>query len=84
MSADKHKKRDRAFAFIRSLRKGYRGFPRGEAKTRFSGCVSPIMKYCVDRGFAVIRRTRWGEFYDGCGRWPVQQLRGRRHWRGGA
>ncbi len=60
MSADKHKKRDRAFAFIRDLRRGGRGYPRGEAKFAMSGPPTPVVRYCLGRGLATIRRAaKW-------------------------
>lgn len=70
MSNDKRKKHDRAMAFIRSLRAGYRGFPKGEAKMTFSGPPSAMIRYCVNKGLASVRRSRWGEIYAGRGSWP--------------
>lgn len=58
MSADKNRRRDRAYAFIRNLRHGGRGFPRGEAKTDVSGRLSSVMRYCLDRDLATMSRIR--------------------------
>lgn len=64
MSNDKHKKRDRAYAFLRSLHWG-RAWGGGHkphmpyeknGKTEFSGPMTPIMRYCVERGLAVVTR----------------------------
>lgn len=60
MSADKHKRRDRAFAFIRSLRTGWHGFPKHIRKARISGPLTPVMKYCIKKGYAKITRTKPG------------------------
>jgi hypothetical protein len=61
MSADKHKKRDRAYAFLRSIRRQRRlaVAPDGTVGLPFSGTPSRIMLYCVERGMAQIRRVRW-------------------------
>lgn len=61
MSKDKHKQRDRAFAYIRSLKRGWNGFPKGITKATISGPLSKVQQYCIDRGFASLRRTKPGE-----------------------
>jgi hypothetical protein len=58
MSKDKHKKRDRAYAFIRQLRSGGRGYHVGEAKFHLSGRRSKIIQYCLEKGLATLKRVR--------------------------
>ena len=68
MSADKHKKRDRAFAFIRSLGTQQAGWKINRHEERwgprqrtFSGPMTDLMRYCVDRGLAkIVRQGRGG------------------------
>lgn len=59
MSRDKHKKRDRAYAFIRAIRArtvwGYGVNPygfwgKGTALATVTGPLPPIVRYCVERG----------------------------------
>lgn len=61
MSADKQKRRARAFAFLRLLYQGGRGFPVGVGKETLSGPLSRTVRYCLDKGYATLRRTRPGE-----------------------
>lgn len=75
MSSDKHKKRDRAYAFIRALR--YRGerlpegvnpygfWGRGMAMATVSGPIPKIVRYCVARGMATLTRTKPGAVRSG-------------------
>lgn len=50
MSADKKKKLARAYALIKMVRKF------GYDYTTFSGPATKLMKYCVKKGMAIIRR----------------------------
>lgn len=72
MSKDKHKKRDRAYAFIRSLRtrmdtgrfalgvNPYGPWGKGIAKATVSGKIPAIVRYCVRKGMATLRRGNIG------------------------
>lgn len=64
MSSDKRKKLQRAYAFIRDLRRGGRGYPKGEAKTVVNGRPSRTMTYCLKRGLAVLRRVEMPGYYN--------------------
>lgn len=56
MSKDKHKKRDRAYTFLRGLHWG--AFHERSGERVFSGPMTPVTRYCVERGMAVLRRVR--------------------------
>jgi hypothetical protein len=70
MSKDKHKKRDRAYAFIRGLRtrmprqpvgvNPYGFWGKGVAKATISGPLPAVVRYCINRGLASLRRTAPG------------------------
>lgn len=71
MSRDKRKKWDRAMRYIRALgAPAYPGLQGGDRVRSFSGPPSALMRYCVERGLATIRRTKPGEWYAGRGRRP--------------
>jgi hypothetical protein len=56
MSADKLKKKARAFAFIRYLNNNLNGYRIGNACDTVNGRPSPIMRYCLKKGYAKMRR----------------------------
>jgi hypothetical protein len=60
MSADKQKKKARAFAFIRELGSYLNGFGIDDARMYVNRKPSPIMKYCLKKGYAVLRRENRG------------------------
>jgi hypothetical protein len=64
MSKDKHKKRDRAYAFLRALRDRSQRMPRGVnpygEKAIVSGPLPSVVRYCLAQGMATLRRTNPG------------------------
>ncbi len=54
MAHDKHKKRDRAYAFLRSLRNRHH---EGLAAMPFSGRPTRLMRWCIENGMATIERV---------------------------
>lgn len=78
MSKDKRKKRDRAYAFLYGLHWG-RVWGGGHkphmpyeknGQIDFSGPMTPTMRFCVERGLALVRRS---------GRTTRNEIRNRRN-----
>jgi hypothetical protein len=59
MSKDKRKKRLRAMEFLRALNAERRAPHSGI--TLINRKLSPVIRYCVERGLATVRRKRLGK-----------------------